>query len=104
MDEILTNLWNKLPPPLRNRYFLTAVAFVAFMVFFDRHDLLTQVRLQSTVNKLEDDRVFYEEKIQEAEFERLDMDVNKERFARERYFMQKNDEEVFIIVDDNEAN
>ena len=100
MDEILNNLWNKLPPPLRNRYFLTAVAFVAFMVFFDRHDLLTQIRLQSTVNKLEDDRVFYEEQIEAAEYERLDMDVNKERFARERYFMQKNDEDVFIIVDE----
>lgn len=97
---MLKGLWNKLPAPLRNRYFITAVLFVAFMIFFDRHDVFTNFRLQRTVNKLEDDRLFYQEKIEEAKQERLDMDVNKERFARESYFMQRNNEDVFIITEE----
>lgn len=100
MDKVILDLWNKLPAPLRNRYFLTAVAFVAFMVFFDRHDVLTQIQLQSTVNKLEDDKVFYEEQIDQEEEKRLDMQINQERFAREQYYMQRNNEDVFIIADE----
>jgi cell division protein DivIC len=98
MNELYNTLLSKLPAPLRNRYFVTAVAFIAFMVFFDRHDVLTQIRLQRTVNKLEQDKVFYEGQIKTAEEERLDMQVNKERFAREQYFMQRNNEDVFIIT------
>ena len=69
------------------------------MVFFDRHDILTNFRLQKTVNKLEQDKLFYKDQIEVAKQERLDMEVNKERFARESYFMQRNNEDVFIITD-----
>ncbi len=100
MDDILLKYWNKLPAPLRNRYFITAVLFIGFMIFFDRHDVFTNFRLQRTVNKLENDRLFYQEKIEEAKQERLDMNINKERFARESYFMQRNNEDVFIITDE----
>jgi hypothetical protein len=97
MNDFFNTLWNKVPVPLRNRYFLASVLFVAYMVFIDRHDVLTQFRLQNTVNKLEHDRVFYDEQIEQAEQERLDMEVNAERFAREQYYMQRNNEDVFII-------
>ncbi|MEL7250244.1 MAG: hypothetical protein AAFO03_17605 [Bacteroidota bacterium] len=100
MDKYILDLWNKLPAPLRNRYFLTAVAFVAFMVFVDRHDILTQIHLQRTVNKLENDKVFYEGEIEMEEEKRLDMEINEERFAREQYYMQRNNEDVFIITDE----
>lgn len=100
MDKVIIDLWKKLPAPLRNRYFLTAVVFIAFMVFFDRHDVLTQIHLQRTVNKLEHDKVFYEEQIESEEEKRLDMQINEERFAREQYYMQQNNEDVFIITDE----
>lgn len=90
----------RLPAPLRNRYFLVSVLFVGYMIFFDRHDFITQIQLRNAVNKLEEDREYYQEKINEAQEERLDMELNEERFAREKYFMQRNDEDVFIIVDE----
>ena len=102
MDQAIKDLWNKLPTPLRNRYFITAIAFVAFMIFFDRHDVLTQIHLQRTVNKLEQDKVFYEDQIQREEDKRLDMEINQERFAREQYYMQRNNEDVFIISEENQ--
>ena len=102
MDQAIKDLWNKLPTPLRNRYFITPIAFVAFMIFFDRHDVLTQIHLQRTVNKLEQDKVFYEDQIQREEDKRLDMEINQERFAREQYYMQRNNEDVFIISEENQ--
>ncbi|MCI5080992.1 MAG: hypothetical protein MRY78_04840 [Saprospiraceae bacterium] len=95
-------LLDKIPVPFRNRYFVALVLFVAWMVFFDKHDMLTQWRLQNSVEKLEEDKVYYSKKIKEAQQERLDLDVNKEKFAREKYYMQKQNEDVFIIVKDED--
>ena len=97
--DFVTQQWRKLPPYIRNRYFLALVGFTVLLVFVDRHDLLTQFRLQSTVERLEDDLDRYDEMIDAAEAEKLDREQNRERFARESYYMQKDDEDVFIIVD-----
>lgn len=102
MANPIQQLTQFLPAPLRNRYFLALVLFFAYMIFFDRHDFLTQIRLQRMVNKLEQDKQYYQEKIEGAEREKVDMEANKERFARERYFMQRADEDVYIIVEEEE--
>lgn len=98
----VNQLWQKLPWYVRNRYFIALVAFTVLLVFVDRHDLVTQFRLQRTVERLENDMKRYDEKIDAAEAEKLDREQNKERFARESYFMQKDDEDVFIIVDEDQ--
>lgn len=98
----LQALWSQLPAPFRNRYFLSLTLFVALLVFFDKHDVLTQWRLHRMVDKLEADKEYYAKKIEEAKLERLDMDANKERFARERYYMKKGNEDVYIIVEEDE--
>ncbi|OAV43201.1 septum formation initiator family protein [Lewinella sp. 4G2] len=96
----VTTLINKLPPYVRNRYFVTLVLFTIWMVFMDRHDVLTQLQLSSTVDRLEEELAGYDAKIDAAEAEKLDMESNRERFARESYYMQKDDEDVFIIVEE----
>ena len=91
--------WERVPPYLRNRYVVTLALFLVLMIFFDRHDVGTQFRLYSTVNRLEEDLQRYDRLTAEAEAEKLDMEMNRERFARENYYMQQDDEDVFIIVD-----
>lgn len=93
-------LWRKLPVPLQNRYYLTLVAFLFILVFFDRHNLLTQWRLQRAIQRLEDDKSFYKEKIQEAREEAEDFELTKEKYAREHYFMKQPNEDVYIIQDE----
>ena len=95
----LAAYWNRLPAYLRNRYFVTLLLFLGLMLFVDRHDVGTQFRLHSTVNRLEEDLERYDRLTAEAEAEKLDMEMNRERFARENYYMQQDDEDVFIIVD-----
>ena len=93
----LQPLLDRVPAPFKNKYFLVLVLFVFWMVFFDRSDMLTQWRLQNSVEKLEEDKVYYSKKIKEAQQERLDLEVIKEKFAREKYYLQKQNEDVFII-------
>lgn len=100
----LQPLLDQIPGPLKNRYFIVLVLFAGWMIFFDKHDIITQWRLQNTVDQLEEDKTYYEEKIKEAQQKRLDLEVNKEKFAREEYYMQKKNEDVYIIVDETEEN
>jgi cell division protein DivIC len=67
------------------------------MVFIDKHDLWTQFKLSSTMSKLQEDRKYYEGKIDEIKADQKDIEMHKEKFAREKYFMSKSNEDVFII-------
>ncbi|MBI5913990.1 MAG: hypothetical protein HY842_01320 [Bacteroidetes bacterium] len=93
-------LWKKLPAPLRNKYFLSITLFAGLLIFIDRHDLLTQWKLRGAVKRLEYDKAYYEQKIEEAKQDQQNIENNKEQFAREKYHMQKSDEDVFIIQDE----
>ncbi len=88
---------DSVPAPMRNIYFLSLALFFFYMIFVDRHDFLTQWRLQQSLNKLERDKVYYEDKIIEVEKDRRDIERNKEKFAREHYYLNKKGEDVFII-------
>lgn len=82
---------------MRNRYFLVLALFFAWMVFFDRHDLLTQWKLSQSVKELKVKKAYFSEKIIEAKEDKKEIESNREKFAREKYYMHKKDEEVFII-------
>lgn len=99
-NNLFKPLLDLLPPQLRNKYFLILAIFFAILIFVDKHDLISQFRLQRTVNKLEQDKRFYKHKIEEAEANRAAFDENKERYAREQYRMKRTDEDVFIIVEE----
>ncbi len=94
------SLWQRLPAPLQNRYYLTLVVFFFIMIFLDRHSLWTQFRLHRAQQRLENDKSFYEQKIKEAEEEAEDFELTKEKFAREHYYMKRRNEDVYIIKED----
>ncbi len=86
---------------VRNKYFLATTAFITWMLFFDRNDFLSQYEYRSQLSKLRDEKAFY---IQEATTARKALDeltTNKEsmeRFAREKYRMKKENEDVYVVV------
>lgn len=90
-------IWMKIPKPFRNKFAITAALFFIWMVFFDKHDFFTQLSLQNSIEKMEKDKEFYTEKILEAKEDRIDLIKNADRFARERYYMSKPNEDVFVI-------
>jgi len=50
------SVWENL---FRNKYFLAFFGFAIWMVFFDRNDLPTQVKLDQAINELEGDKNYY---------------------------------------------
>ena len=62
----LQPLLDIIPAPFRNKFALFALLFFIWMAFVDKHNLMTQMSLQNSIEKMEGDRNFYTEKIQEA--------------------------------------
>jgi cell division protein FtsB len=68
------------------------------MLFFDKHDVFTQLKLSQTVSDLKREKLDFLDKIEETKLQKEFLENNLEKVARERYFLKKANEEVFIIV------
>jgi hypothetical protein len=77
-----------LPKPLQNKYIFTAIVFVSWLFIFDNHNLFEQWRLNKSIEQLRNDK--------EGEL----LKKNGEAIAREKYFMSKKGEDVFIISEE----
>ena len=70
------------------------------MVFFDSNDLIMQFRLRRKLKSLEEQKVYYLKKIEEVKKDREELFGNSEsleKYAREKYFMRRKGEDVYII-------
>ncbi|MBC7915875.1 MAG: septum formation initiator family protein [Pyrinomonadaceae bacterium] len=84
-----------------DKYFLITVSFIAWLMFFDRNDLLSQYDYRSQLNKLKDEKAFYITEIDQVKTDLDELTTNKERlekFAREKYLMKKDNEDVYVII------
>ena len=88
------------PRLLLNKYVLSTLAFVIWISLIDGHNLISQKALKQTIQSLKGQKLKYKELIAEAKIERKDIEDKKEKYAREKYFMHKENENVFIILND----
>jgi cell division protein FtsB len=87
---------------LINKYFLTTVAFVVWMVFFDSNSLLTRNKLQEKLDGLQAEKQFYLQEIRKDSLltqQLLTDSAQLEKFARERYLMKRSQEDVYLVID-----
>lgn len=87
----------------RNKYFFVSVAFLVWMLFFDRNDLFSQYQYHQQLSSLKQQRDFYQKETAKVHQELDELTSNKEKlekFAREKYLMKKDNEDVFVIVQD----
>lgn len=90
---------------VRNKYLIAIVAFVIWMLFFDRHDMATQYGYYSQLKELKAEKAFYTTEIGRITkaIEDLNTDPQEQqRVARERYQMKKDNEDIFVIVEKEE--
>jgi cell division protein DivIC len=91
----------KVPPVFRNKYVLTLLIFLLWIVLLDSNNLISRVRDIRNLRKLRADKEYYTERI-EADRKKLHElktdDQNLEKFAREQYRMKKPDEDLFIVL------
>lgn len=92
---------NRILELVRNKYFLSVAAFIVWMLFFDRNDMISQYEFKSEVNKLQEEKDFYVKEISQVKKDLNELNTNlntAEKFAREKYFMKKDNEDVFVII------
>lgn len=77
------------------------VAFAVWMLFFDDQNVFVQYRLYKSWQKLKQDRSYYTIQIQRINKEKQELlydDALLEKFAREKYYMKREQETLYVII------
>ncbi|HYC40958.1 MAG TPA: septum formation initiator family protein [Chitinophagaceae bacterium] len=95
-----------MPAWLRSKYFITLCAFAVIMLFLDKNDLFTQQNRKKQLRRLEQSKQYYTRSI-EAERKELEQlkrnPATLEKYAREKYLMKRDNEELFLVPETNES-
>jgi len=69
------------------------------MIFFDSNSLIIHNELNNDINELYEQKSYYEKEIvkDNIELKLIQSDSGLEKYAREKLFMKKDNEEVFLI-------
>lgn len=95
-------LLSHIPAWLKNKYFISLAAFATIILFFDKNDMVTQFSRVKELNELNKSKAYYNEQIalESKELEQLRTNpATLEKYAREKYMMKRDNEDLFIISD-----
>jgi len=94
-------LIDKIPAAFRNKYFLTILIFLIWLILLDSNNLIARYKELRELNRLRKDREYYLNRIEADKKKLLELKTdndNLEKFAREQYRMKKADEDLYIIL------
>lgn len=82
-----------------NKYILILLVFGIWMLFFDTNSWFIHRELNQELKELEENKEYYKKEIvKDQKNIKILKDSNElERFAREEYFMKRDNEEIYII-------
>lgn len=98
MDK-LNHIYQRIKPFL-NKYLITVLVFLAFVIFVDENNLIRRVRYVREIDKLKKEVRHYRKLSEDSERELKRLRTSNaelERIAREEYLMKKAEEEVYIV-------
>jgi cell division protein DivIC len=93
-----------LPSWLKNKYLISGVIFLVFLVFFDDRDLVSNFRHRQELSNLEQSKAHYQAEISKTrqELRQLQTDAALlEKYAREKYLMKRDNEDIFLVKEQN---
>ena len=102
---MLKEYYDKLPPFLKNTFVLVTLVLLVWVAFFDSNNWIKQAKLKSEIQDLEEQKKYYLDEIQKDSIALFDLTNNQEtqeKFAREKYLMKKENEDVIVIIDSDE--
>lgn len=84
---------------ITNKYFIVLSFFVVWMVFFDENSWINHEEFDDEIEKLENEKRYYKSEIYKDSIlvKKLENEKELEKFAREKYHMKKENEEIFLI-------
>lgn len=100
MKNSFQKIWDKFPSFLKNKYALTIIAYLTYLMFFDSNDIPSQIKFNSHLKDLNKQTEYCKKMIAQDKEEyaaTLSSIDQMETYAREHYMMKKPDEDLFII-------
>src|SRR5690554_1951088 len=84
---------------MSNKYVLILLIFVVWMLFVDTKSWLVHRELNEELKDLENNMEYFKNEIaNDKEFlKQLDDSTEMEKFAREQYYLKKENEDIYII-------
>jgi len=84
---------------LGNKYFIVSAFFIVWLLFLDNYSYLDHRLLNKEINELEDNKKYYQDEITKdrKSIKKLKNPAEIERYAREKYYMKKENEDIYII-------
>ena len=84
---------------LSNKYVLVLLFFIVWMLFLDTYSYLDHRFLDKEINELETNKEYYQNEIykDKKSIKILKNPQQIEKYAREKYYMKKDSEDIYII-------
>ena len=86
-----------------DKYVIIIIAFIVWMLFFDNNSYLAHRKLNSELSKVSEEKAFYIQQISHDKQRANDLmsnDENLEKYAREHYLMKKDNEDIYLIIEE----
>lgn len=86
---------------LLNRYLIITTIFLVWILFFDRNNFFSQIKLANELKEVRQQKKYYQKEIRKSQIETLELLTNSknlEKFGREKYLMKRDSEDIFVIV------
>ncbi|GAL64399.1 FtsB family cell division protein [Algibacter lectus] len=85
--------------PFKNWFILIFTGFLIWMIFFDANSWVIHHELNSDIEALENEKEYYQREIENDNkaIKKLSSEDGLEKFAREEYFMKRENEDIYII-------
>jgi cell division protein FtsB len=86
---------------LSNKYLVAGAALSLLLLFNDRYGLIDQYNYTKDLNEVKEKHAYYTKEIERVKREQNELfgsNKNLEKFAREKYLMKADDEDVFVMI------
>ena len=86
---------------IKKKFIVVTVVFFVWLIAFDKNSIISQVKLAHKLYLLQEDKKYYLEQIENDKIETKELLTNPEnleKFAREKYLMKKDSEDIYLII------
>jgi len=86
-----------------NKYIAVTLAFLVYVALFDSHDLISQISVRIELRQIRDEISYFNQNTEDAKTQIIELssdDKKLEKFAREQYRMKRDNEDLFVLIEE----
>lgn len=94
--------WQRWKKRIFNKWVLAFCIFLLMLFFNERSSLFDRIHYTRELQKVRNENEYLKTEIERVNREQNELfsnPKNMEKFAREKYFMKRDDEDVFVVMD-----